>query len=560
MQQWCGYLMAGFGLWVVAGTASAGGPPVYVGSGAGCHHASLAAAVAATPDGGEIRIAMAELILDASLVISNRQLRIVGGYSSCSAAQPTSASVLRAGVPGAPVVTIDDNIGGAFQVELVNLRITGGSTAGNGGGLRTVGTGTLTLSNTHTYGNQAQDGGGLYVDGDGAAATTVELRSGSRIGEPESGNLATRNGGGLYCTQARVRLGDVNIQNNLAAEDGGGMQLVDCEVQPLDEPGATHISDNRARNGAGIYAMNGSMLLLSSTRLRKVAIEANLATEGASPQRGGGVFLTGAGTRLVGEGLWVQNNRAVLGGGGLFLTQGAQATLGRGVGVAACAIGDEACSRLDGNRAADQNGNGGNGGAALVLGGSQLVLAQTRVHGNQAGNNAVLRANGVGSAVRLDNVLLVGNHSGGHLLSLEASSTLDLDFATIADNQFALPAFNIAAGTTLGLQRSILHAATGQSLQTGTGVVVAACINSSGGAFGGDAHAAGFTDAARGNYRLGANSQNLDRCAIDGNEPSADIAGQRRNIDRAQLPNNIGPLDRGAFEDVDEFLRDGFES
>lgn len=560
MQQWYRHTLVGLGLCAAAAHASAGiaPPPVYVGSGAGCQHATLAAAVAATPDGGEIRVAMAELLLDASLVISNRQLRIVGGYASCSAALPTSASVLRAGVPGAPVVAIDDNIGGAFQVELVNLRITGGSTAGNGGGLSTVGTGTLTLSNTHTYGNQAQDGGGLYVDGDGAAATTVELRGGSHIGEPGSGNLATRNGGGLYCTQARVRLGDVDINANVAAEDGGGMHLVDCEVLPLDEPGATSISANRARDGGGLHAMTGSTVLLSSTRLRKVSIDANLATEGASPQRGGGVFLTGAGTRLVGEGLWIQNNRAVLGGGGLFLTLGAQATLGRGVG--ACAMGDEACSRLDGNRAADQNGNGGNGGAALVLGGAQLLLAQTRIHGNQAGNNAVLRANGVGSAVHLDNVLLVGNQSGGHLLTLEASSTLDLDFATIADNQFALPAFNIAAGTTLALQRSILHAATGQSLQAGSGVVVAACINSSGGAFGGDAHAAGFTDAARGNYRLSANSQNLDRCSIDGNEPTADIAGQRRNIDRAQVPNNIGPLDRGAFEDVDEFLRDGFES
>lgn len=548
------------GLLAAAGTALAGGPlPVMtVGSGPGCNHASLAAALAAAGSAVEFRIAAAELTLGAAAVISDRQVRLVGGYASCSAASPSGSSILRGTAPGAPVLAIDDDVSGGFDVELVNLRITGGSNASGGGGIRTVGTGTLVLSNTHVYGNQAQDGGGLYVDGDGATATTIDLRGGSQVGEAGSGNLATRHGGGLYCTQAQLRLGDVRISDNVAAEGGGGMRLVDCAVLPLDEPGVTLIAANRARGGAGIHAMGGSALLLASTATRQVAISDNQAIEGASPQRGGGVYLTGAGTRMVGAGLWIQGNRAVLGGGGLFLTSGAMASMGRAPGI--CAFGDSGCSRLDDNRAAQLNGSAGDGGGALVLGGSQLLLANTRVHGNQAGNNAVLRVNGIGSTASLDNVLVSGNQSAARLLSLEAGATADADFLTLADNVFDSSAIQTAAGTALALQRSILQVGAGQGAVAGAGTLSAACINSNDAALGGDTHDPGFADAANGNYRLRPNSQNLDRCAADGNEALTDLGGLPRNRDRSEIPDNIGPLDRGAYEDADELLRDGFES
>lgn len=547
-------------LLAASGAALAGGPlPVMtVGNGPGCHHATLGAALAAAGSAVEIRIAAAELTLGTAAVISDRQVRIAGGYTSCSAASPGGSSILRGTAPGAPVLAIDDDVSGGFAVELVNLRITGGSNVASGGGIQTVGTGTLVLSNTHVYGNQALDGGGLYVDGDGAAATIVDLRGDSRIGGPGGGNLATRHGGGLYCTQALLRLGHVRIGDNLAAEGGGGLRLVDCDVLPLEEPGDTLIAGNRAKDGAGIHAMGGSTLLLASTSTRQVAIIDNQAIEGASPQRGGGVYLTGAGTRMVGAGLWIQGNRAVLGGGGLFLTAGAMASMGRAPGI--CALGDSGCSRLDDNRAAQLNGSAGDGGGALVLGGSQLLLAHTRIRGNQAGNNAVLRVNGIGSTASLDNVLISGNQSAGRLLSLEASAAVDVDFLTLADNAFDSSAIQTAAGTTLALQRSILQLGAGQGAVAGAGTLTAACNNSNDAALGGDTHDPGFADPASGSYRLRPNSQNLDRCAADGNEALTDISGQPRNRDRSEIPDNIGPLDRGAYEDADELLRDGFES
>lgn len=559
MQRWQRNVSCGFGL-LAAGAAVAGGgaPVVYVGVGAGCQHVSLFAAVAAAPNNAQIRIVGNEVTLGAPLVLSGRQLRIDGGYASCGAALPTSTSVVRSIAGGGPVLAIDDG-GTSFHIELFNLRITGGNHVASGGGIQTVGTGTLILSNSDAYDNQAQDGGGLSVIGDGTLLTTVELRGGSVIGgAPGAGNVATRHGGGFYCSQARVRLGDAHFLSNVAAGDGGGAALVGCEVLPLDEAGATQFSGNRARDGGGIHASAGATLLLSSTPARKVAIEGNLANEGASPQRGGGVYLEGAATRLVGHGVWIRDNRAVLGGGGLFMTSGAVATLGRGTN--SCAIGDDGCSRIEGNRAANDAGSGGNGGAAQVLAGAQLTLAHTRLAGNMAGNNALLRVNGIGTMAILDNTLIVGNQTIGRLVTVENTATLDVDFTTLADNAFNGGAIEAVAGTSVALQRSILQVANGTAVTLGAGAVVAACVNTSAGVLGGDGHAPGFVSAATGHYHLSADSQNLDRCAADGNESLTDITGQRRNRDRVQVPDNIGPLDRGAFEDVDQLLRDGFES
>lgn len=546
-------------LLLAASTACAGGPlPVMtVGPGGGCNHASLASALSAAGNGVELRIAAPELLLPAAAVISNRQVRIVGGYASCGAPQPTGVSVLRGNLAGAPVLSIDDAVGGEFSVELVNLRITGGSNASGGGGIRTVGTGTLVLSNAHVYGNQAQDGGGLYVDGDGSTRTTVDLRDGSRFGESGNGNLASRHGGGVYCTQARLRLGDAQIDANIAAETGGGMRLVDCEVLPLDQPGVSRIGSNRARDGAGIYANAASTILLAAAPGRAVTLSGNQAIEGISPQRGGGVYLSGAGTRLVGVGLAIVDNRAVFGGGGLFLTSGAFASLGRGIG--ACGLGDAACSQLSRNLAIRPDGGIASGGGALVLGGAQLLLAHTRVEGNQATVDAVLRANGAGTIVSLDNVLVAGNLSNGSLFGVEASAALDADFLTLADNTLVGAAFNLASGTTLGLQRSILQVAEGQTVAAGAGTITAACSNSNDMALGGDTHDPGFADAAGGDYRLRLGSQNIDRCASDGSEAPTDLDGLPRNRDRTTVPDNIGPVDRGAYEDADELLRTGFE-
>jgi hypothetical protein len=94
----------------------------------------------------------------------------------------------------------------------------------------------------------------------------------------------------------------------------------------------------------------------------------------------------------------------------------------------------------------------------------------------------------------------------------------------------------------------------------GSGMTQSSCLNTgSGGALGGDAHQPDFFNAGAGIYRLRSDSQNLERCIADGNESSVDLSGLPRNVDRVDLPNNPGPLDRGAYEDAEGVFANGFE-
>lgn len=538
---------------LVAAGAHAGNGTLSVGSGPGCQHASLIAAVAAAAPGTDIRIAAPTIGLGATLVLGAKPIQIIGGFSSCDADTPSGITELQPGFTGAAVI----DVSGSQPVELANLAIRGGVSPAGGGGLRKTGPGTLVLSNAHVHDNQAQDGAGLYVAGAGAAATTVELRGGSRIGDEGLGNLATRHGGGLWCSQARLRVGHASIVHNRALDEGGGLHLQACDLQPLDEAGDSEIAFNLAREGGGFHATDASTLLLASSGARKVRVHANQATEAGSPQRGGGAHLSGAGTRMFASGVWWTDNQAVLGSGAISLSLGAQASFTRG---SACAAGDDRCSRIEGNRAASAAGTGGNGGVAQVVGGAALEISHTHLRANQAGNNPLFRINGVGSSVLLDNVLVVGQQTIGRLLTIENGARLDADFVTLADNVHNGAAIDAQAGTTLAVQRSILRVGAGLGVVMGTGSIASACINASGGALGGEDHAPGFFDVASGHYRLRADSQNLDRCASDGNEAEFDLSGLPRNRDRPGTANNIGPLDRGAYEDSEELLRDGFES
>lgn len=537
----------------VSGGAHAGNGTLNVGSGPGCQHASLIAAVAAAAPGTDIRIAAPTIGLGATLVLGAKPIQIIGGFSSCEADTPSGHTELQPGFTGAAVI----DVSGSQPVELANLRIAGGVSPAGGGGLRKTGPGTLVLSNTQVLDNQAQDGGGLYVAGAGPASTVVDLRGDTRIGADGLGNLATRHGGGLWCSQARLRIGHAGIVHNRALDEGGGLHLEGCDLQPLEESGDSEIAFNLAREGGGIHATDGATLLLASDGDRKVRVHANQATEAGSPQRGGGALLSGAGTRMLASGVWWTDNRAVLGSGALSLSLGAQASFVRGT---ACAAGDDGCSRIEGNRAANAAGSGGNGGVAQVVAGATLTIMHTRLHANQAGNNPLFRINGVGSSVLLDNVLVSGQQTIGRLLTIESGAHLDADFLTLADNAHNGAAIDVQAGSTLAVQRSILQVGAGLAVVQGAGSIAAACNNASGGALGGEDHAPAFFSPASGHYRLRTDSQNLDRCASDGNEAEFDLSGLPRNRDRPGVANNIGPLDRGAYEDSEELLRSGFES
>jgi len=141
---------------------------------------------------GTITLTSGELLIDKTLTLEG----------------PAGASMTIDADGGSRVLSIAAGV----TVELSHLNITGGSAAGNGGGIHNAGE--LTLGNVTVYSNSATgDGGGIYNTG------TLNLTNGTL-----SANSAGNRGGGLFSGAA----GDLTITHgtfsaNSATVDGGNL-------------------------------------------------------------------------------------------------------------------------------------------------------------------------------------------------------------------------------------------------------------------------------------------------------------------------------------------------
>jgi hypothetical protein len=540
----------------MAGLAST----VYVDAAGTCDYPSIQAAVDDLVPGSEIRLVGSQFLLPDGLNLSNRRLSIAGGYPACGASVPQGRTILQAGFSNASLITATGSQPIALDLELRDLVLTGAShSLGDGGGLMAAGQGRITLNGVDVHGNAAEAGGGLHARGFGGPLELV-LTGGTRIGIINGVGNQADTGAGVYCRQARLHLGHVDIGSNVAAQQGGGVFADDCEVFSLAEIGDLRIEQNRARDGAGVYAREGSQLALTSAPRQRVSISHNLAIEGALPQRGGGLFLSGAGTALNGHGLRIDNNVARSFAAGIMVV-GASIQLDRGTD--SCRVGDSGCSSLSGNQVRDASGQrAGNAAAAFVAGtGSpSLSLGQTELIGNSAAGS-ILSVGDAGT-IELSSVLIAANQSNQHLLSLTGSGVLSGDFMTVADNLFSGAAFRNDSDVAIALQlsRSILLVDPGNTHVAGSGNSAFSCLNTGpGGALGGSSHAPGFESASEGRYRLTSGSQNLDQCIASAAASPLDIGGYPRIVDRSDTVNANGAADRGAFEDILLILQDGFE-
>lgn len=167
-------------------------------------------------------------------------------------------------------------------MKFSSLEISGGNTAGDGGGIRSAGA-NLTVYDCHITGCVAGgSGGGIYatgpntgsvsisdstkvhentagLSGGGIAVTGTSLTVSEKV--EITGNNAGRGGGGLFVGMSpsvtiRGGSGIVTISNNIANDgDGGGVLITGTGVVPgggaprVDLQAVT-ISDNKAYDGA----------------------------------------------------------------------------------------------------------------------------------------------------------------------------------------------------------------------------------------------------------------------------------------------------------------------
>ena len=167
------------------------------------------------------------------------------------------------------------------------------------------------------YNHATVAGGGLYIDGDEEPLPPqpVLITSGDvRI----TGNTTDGNGGGIYLIAADVDLVDATLEGNIALGDGGGIFATGASdgVFPtrLDLRGTTSISSSDATRGGGIFAEETILFTVDSA-----AVRFNSAVDGAGIYLNQTVpFAGGEGGAFYGDTEIVFND-ATGNGGGLYV-------------------------------------------------------------------------------------------------------------------------------------------------------------------------------------------------------------------------------------------------
>ncbi len=299
--------------------------------------------------------------------------------------------------PGATKLTIDG--GGASRVLQIDpgvtatisgLTISGGSTAGNGGGLANAGTATLigvALTGNRSSAEPPSSGGTVIFDLDPTSAD---------------------GGGGAYdAPSGRLTLDDCSVTGNSASYLGGGV----LSMGDLTIAGSTFQANTAGLDGGGLQqGVSGS--------------SANLAVEGSTFV---GNFAAGPGGMECYGTVTLDRSRLEDNNGGGMVLQGATAT------VTGCTI--------SGNSAVD-------GGGVLIDGTSRLSLKGSTIEGNSSGNGA----GGVSNygTLTADRCTISGNHgegfgAGGGGLSNSGGTATLLD-SVISDNTVGFGLYGTGGG------------------------------------------------------------------------------------------------------------------
>lgn len=237
-----------------------------------------------------------------------------GSVKNCGAGGDGGGVYLAGGtftMPGAAIENCTAANGGGVYLgqtgtTVSTLNITGGTiqsckaqadatklNGGNGGGIYITG-GTCDLTNGTLSGNEAVNGGGVYVN---ETAVTFGGTGGTVI--TLSGNKASGDGGGLYINNGAGKTTTITngtISSNTATGNGGGLYQTgtgSCTVS-----GAGSIQQNTAKNGGGLYITGGGSLTVDGGHIsQNQAVGAQgsgvktAADSAANVGVGGGVYV-----------------------------------------------------------------------------------------------------------------------------------------------------------------------------------------------------------------------------------------------------------------------------
>jgi len=365
----------------------------------------------------------------------------------------------------------------------------------------------ITSNSADHDGDNDGDGGGIYA----LLGANVEAHEMS-IGDNEA-----YRGGGLYLRKGSFSGEDVNIFQNEAADNGGGIWAGEASTVTLSLGSQVSswndIHPNTAENGGGIYGEGGAKISLSTSEIRGNEAAQNgcgvYLTDGASFSatmtstielnagqpllgiNGGGIYASGDGTQVLIDASKVTTNTAFARGGGLFVGSGAQATVQNGSlvalnqtkdlaggGAGAWVAGPESILVV---RDSDlvENGSGWEGGGIYNDRGT-VQLDRARLIDNIAWQYGGGLYNNMGTVEAVRAEFYANEASaldGGGLYSMGTDSSVNIQMSNFVGNE-APAGTGGAIGTDhsqLSIERTYLAANSSQSLGSAINAAGSCC-------------------------------------------------------------------------------------
>jgi Dockerin type I domain/Right handed beta helix region len=188
-----------------------------------------------------------------------------------------SAGPITIGGPGANLLTVSgNNAVRVFQVDydvtadIVGLTISGGKSSGDGGGVDSIGTLTLS-SSTITDNSAGNEGGGVYNENASMTISNCMITN----------NTATDDGGGVYNDELMTISGSTITHNTVSSGGGDGGGIYNSSYMTISYSTIANNTVSGGGDGGGIY--NDYLLVVAYSTI------ADNSASGSGGE-GGGVF------------------------------------------------------------------------------------------------------------------------------------------------------------------------------------------------------------------------------------------------------------------------------
>lgn len=547
-----------------------------VGTGAGCTHSTIQAALeAAANDGNTI----SRVIITRSLSYTNQALRIndresltlEGGFNRCSDSSPSAPYTTINGAGGAKQSIISVLGDYPSTVRLSRLELIGGDAEDHefGGAVYARHGGVLSIVASSIHGNRAGFGGGIAVENQ----TTLLLGEASLVYE----NGAASEGGGAYCRgQGDVYVigPNVGLFNNNALHAGGGLRLYGCNAElasngPLN---AGVVFGNSAYNGGGVSLHGGTLKAYTRDANNPTRIGYNHASSD------GGAFNLYSGSEVK---LWdviVEGNSAGRGAAayiynaadnsaGIRMQSARKRDDNTPIAAVACAS-STICNRVTGNRTLDSNTGEGAAfyfdyytpwncqlGTCFIPNGRGPAASIQNAQFDRNSGRSLIYYRAYHDHYAIAQSVFFLNSASDALIKTGGDDKLWVTQSTFSHNTISGPVLRSAA---LDLRCSIINQA-GTVHQGGAPIGEFILLPDSNQLPASTTIFQGvprFVDSANDNYRLypgnrlerGSLGVDLSNGACGVYQLDADLDGRARPLDLSTTPNQFGATDLGPFE------------